>query len=373
MTLIALAGDVMLGRGIDQILAHPGDPTLRERYATSALDYVALAERAGGPIPRKVPPSYVWGEAREALGMAYVRIVNLETSVTVSDHFAPKGIHYRMHPANVAALAAAGIACVTLANNHVLDFGRDGLIETLGVLATAGIAAAGAGGHDAAAAAPAVLPLRGGGRVIVVAFGMPSSGIPQDWAARPDRPGVHLVAAPDAAGLERIAALLAAVRAPGDVAVASMHWGPNWGYDVPRAMRAFAHGLIERAGFHLVHGHSSHHPMGLALHGGGAIIYGAGDFLNDYEGIGGYEAYRPELAVLYLAEVDAAQGRLVALRLAPFRISRFSLNPAAPEACAWLAARLSRESARFGTEIVSLPGGMLAAQPAAKRPGEPCP
>jgi poly-gamma-glutamate synthesis protein (capsule biosynthesis protein) len=369
MPLLALAGDVMLGRGIDQILAHPGDPALRERHAHSALAYVALAERANGPIPREVPPEYVWGEAREALAAADLRIVNLETSVTTSPRFVARGINYRMHPANVAVLRAAGIECVALANNHVLDFGHGGLIETLDVLAAAGVAAVGAGRDPAAAAAPALLPLRGGGRACVVAFGVPSSGIPLDWAAAPGRPGVHLVATPDEMGLARVGALRAAVCARGDVAIASMHWGPNWGYDVPPAIRAFAHGLIDRAGFHLVHGHSSHHPMGIELYGGGAILYGAGDFLNDYEGIGGYEEYRPELAVLYLAEFNGARGRLAALRLAPFRIARFSLHRASPEERAWLAARLSRESARFGTEVVSLDDGTLAARLIAPRPG----
>jgi poly-gamma-glutamate synthesis protein (capsule biosynthesis protein) len=362
MVTLALAGDVMLGRGLDQIPAHPGDPALRERYVLSARDYLALAERASGPIPRGVSPAYVWGDALPALAGAERRIVNLETSITTSPYFAPKGINYRMHPANTGVLHAAHIDCCTLANNHVMDFGGQGLLETLETLAAHGIAVAGAGRDLAQATAPAILPLMRSGRIVVVAFGMPSSGIPRAWAATPNRPGVHLVETPDEASLQRLAALLRQVRRPGDIAVASMHWGPNWGYEVSPDMRAFAQGLIARAGFQLVHGHSTHHPTVLELHGEGAILYGAGDFLNDYEGIGGYESVRPQLTALYLTEFEPETGRLARLRLVPFRIERFRLVSATPEEGAWLYARISRESARYGTDVVDCARGMLEAR-----------
>src|SRR5690606_30593855 len=117
-------------------------------YVRDARVYVELAERASGPIPRSVPPAYIWGEVLEVLDGAQpdARIVNLETSVTTSDAAWPeKGIHYRMHPANVACLTVARLDCCVLANNHVLDFGYDGLIETLATLRSAGIGTAGAG------------------------------------------------------------------------------------------------------------------------------------------------------------------------------------------------------------------------------------
>src|SRR5262249_15530203 len=153
-------GDVMTGRGIDQILPHPGDPVLYERHVRDARDYVRLAEAVSGPISRPVDLAYVWGDAIEEMRRADVRIVNLETSVTTSDDPWPgRGIHYRMHPANVGCLTAAGIDCCCLANNHVLDWGHPGLEETLRVLDGAGIARAGAGRDAAEAAWPASLPL----------------------------------------------------------------------------------------------------------------------------------------------------------------------------------------------------------------------
>ncbi|MGY5100921.1 CapA family protein, partial [Streptomyces sp. 900105245] len=143
-----LAGDVMLGRGVDQILAHPADPALREDWVHDARDYVALAEAASGPIPRPVDPAWPWGEALPALDRAApdVRVLNLETAVTADGDFAPgKGVHYRMNPANLPCLAVARPDVCTLANNHVLDFGTRGLADTLDSLTAAGLRTAGAG------------------------------------------------------------------------------------------------------------------------------------------------------------------------------------------------------------------------------------
>ena len=110
---VFLCGDVMLGRGIDQIHPNPVDPVLREPYVTSALDYLALAERAHGPIPRAVEPEYVWGDALELLREVRprARIINLETSITDGGEFWPKTVNYRMAPQHAEVLTAAGIDC----------------------------------------------------------------------------------------------------------------------------------------------------------------------------------------------------------------------------------------------------------------------
>jgi len=108
---IFLCGDVMTGRGIDQILPHPCDPQLHEDYATSALHYVRLAERAAaGPLPRNVAPSYVWGAALDEFNHTRpdVRIINLETSITRSEDYAPKGINYRMSSENAPLPCGGG-------------------------------------------------------------------------------------------------------------------------------------------------------------------------------------------------------------------------------------------------------------------------
>jgi poly-gamma-glutamate capsule biosynthesis protein CapA/YwtB (metallophosphatase superfamily) len=348
-----LCGDVMLGRGIDQILPHPGVPRLYEPAVALATTYVELAERVNGPIPRPVDFPYVWGDALDVLRRLQpdLKIINLETSITRSTDFLPKGINYKMNPDNAACLTAAGIDCCVLANNHVLDWGRAGLLETLETLETVGVKSVGAGRSAAEAEAAAILRVPGKGRVLVFAFGSMSSGIPDDWAASSDQPGVHLLADLSERTVERIAARTLAAKQARDVLVASIHWGGNWGYDIPAQQRRFAHRLIDRAGFDVIHGHSSHHPKGIEVYRGKPIMYGCGDFLNDYEGIAGYEEFRDDLVVMYLPRLATANGRLINLRLIPFQIRKFRLNRASEGDAAWLRGTLSRESSRFGVEV----------------------
>ncbi|RWM22903.1 MAG: CapA family protein [Mesorhizobium sp.] len=348
-----LCGDVMLGRGIDQILASPGDPHLYERYVKSATTYVELAERINGPIPRKVDDTYVWGDALAELDREApdARIINVETSITTSLSLAPKWINYKMNPANIGCLAAARVDCCVLANNHVLDWDEPGLVETLDTLRLAGLAYAGAGLDADEAAAPAAIELADGGRVLVFGFALETSGVPASWAAGAYKPGVNLLADVSAHSLAQIARSVQAIKQPGDLTVASIHWGGNWGYQVAAEERALAHALIDVAGFDVVHGHSSHHPKPIEIHDGRVILYGCGDFLTDYEGITGYESFRGELALMYLPRLAIPDGTLVSLELVPFRLAKFRLNRASAADAAWLAAVLERESSPFGTHV----------------------
>ena len=259
-----LCGDVMIGRGVDQILPHPSKPHLFEPYVRSALDYVEIAEQHHGPIRRPVDFAYIWGDALAELERARpdARIINLETAITTAEDAWPrKGIHYRMHPANAATFAAARIDCCILANNHVLDWGYAGLAETLDTLRRAGIRTAGAGRDEGEAAAPATIELQRGTRILVFAFGSPSAGVPRDWAAGRSRAGVNFLDLSKQTA-DGVARGIHALKRPGDIIVASIHWGGNWGYPVERTERNFAHQLIDTGGVDIVHGHSSHHPEG---------------------------------------------------------------------------------------------------------------
>lgn len=350
---MALTGDVMLGRGIDQVLPHPNDPVLYERFVGSARDYVAMAERVNGPIPAPVPFDYVWGDLLAELAAAPpdVLLINLETSVTTHPEPAPKGINYRMHPGNVGVLTALRPDVCGLANNHVLDWGVAGLSETLSTLASEGLVTVGAGRTEDEAWAPAVVTVPGKGRVLVLAVAVPSSGVPLAWAAGPNRPGIAVLPDLSPAGVDRIAAALAGARRPGDRAVLSIHWGPNWGYGIDRAEQRFAEALVDRAGVNVVHGHSSHHPKAVGRHRGRPIVYGCGDLLNDYEGIGGEVAFRGDLVLLYRLGIDLASGRCRTVDMVPFRLRRFRLERAAPADRAWLAERMDRECRRFGGRV----------------------
>jgi len=354
-TRIFLAGDVMTGRGIDQILPTPSDPRLYEDHVRDATRYVTLAEAANGPIPRPADLAYPWGDGLAALErlLPDVRIVNLESAITTSESCWPgKGIHYRMQPANIGCLTAAGLDCCVLANNHVLDWGHAGLAETLDTLDAAGLRHAGAGRDIADAARPAAIELEAGRRVLVFACGSTTSGIPPDWAASARHAGVNLL--PDLSGetLRRLAGQIDAERRADDIVIVSLHWGGNWGYQIDEEQRRFAHGLIDSADVDIVHGHSSHHPRAIEVYGDRLILYGCGDLLTDYEGIRGYESFRDDLVAMYFADLDADTGRTMQLRLVPLQLRKFRLNHAAPEDVRWLCDRLGRECARFGRRLL---------------------
>ncbi len=336
---LMLTGDVMTGRGIDQVLRHPSAPRLNESYIRDARDYVRLAEAVNGPIPVPVLADYIWGDALAAIEQADpdLRIVNLETAVTTSDDAWPeKGIHYRMHPVNVDCLTAARIDCCVLANNHVLDWGRQGLDETLQVLRQAGLHTAGAGADGAEAWAPATLPLDGRGHMLVFAYGTSNSGIPAGWAAAPKHSGIALL--PDLS--DDTAHLLAddvtSCRGPSDLVLVSIHWGGNWGLDLPPAHREFAHRLIDLGAADMVHGHSSHHPLPIEVYRGKPIFYGCGDLINDYEGIGAHGSLRSDVGCLYFATLNLGNGRLQRIDIVPLQRKRFRLTAADASARRWL-------------------------------------
>lgn len=391
-----LCGDVMTGRGIDQILPHPCDPTLHEPWVKDARRYVELAEEASGPIPDTVDFSYPWGDALaelERVGPA-ARIVNLETAVTTSDDaWAGKGIHYRMHPDNVSCLEAADLDCCCLANNHVLDWGYRGLDQTLETLERAGLPSAGAGRSHEEAAAPAAIELKlvsepggaegsgegeGGGepreiqatvqpveeappRVLVFALGSVTAGVLSDWGAGAERAGVHLLerghpgGVPEHSGpvrrrvVEELTRRIRRHRRDGDLVMVSIHWGGNWGYGIPAWQRRLAHALIEEAGVDLIHGHSSHHVKGIEVFRGKLVLYGCGDFLTDYEGIRGHEEYHGERGLMYFPTLDLASGELVELSMIPTRMRRLQVRRAVRREAEWLAQLLDREGERFGT------------------------
>jgi poly-gamma-glutamate synthesis protein (capsule biosynthesis protein) len=357
-----LAGDVMTGRGIDQILPYPNDPRLQEPYVRDARDYVALAEAMNGKIPRPVDYSYIWGVAIDVLDDMEpdAKIINLETSITTSNDYSPdKAIHYRMHPHNVGCLTAAGIECCVTANNHVLDFGYTGLAETLETLRTGGLAITGAGPNSGEAFAPAVIDLGGKGRILVFALGVESSGIPLGWRATETLPGVNLVGDLSLRTARRTAAHIGEYQRSGDIVVVSIHWGPNWGYAVPQMQRDFAHALVDSGCVHCVHGHSSHHPKGIEVYRGRPVLYGCGDFINDYEGISSHRNYRGDLSLMYFLTLNSSDGELSTFQIIPVQHQRFTLIDVSTSDAQWLASVLDREGRGFGTQISRNPDNSL--------------
>jgi poly-gamma-glutamate synthesis protein (capsule biosynthesis protein) len=354
------AGDVMTGRGVDQILARPSPPELHEPFVTDAREYVRLAEQVSGPVSRGVAPDYIWGDALaewERMAPA-ARVVNLETSITRSDDYERKGINYRMHPDNVGCLRGARLGVCILANNHVLDYGPKGLIETLETLRRADICAVGAGRNRDEATSPLVHALPGDQHLIVGACAHESSGVPDHWGALTEEPGVNLL--PDLSDdtAVDVAARVARCRLPGDVAVLSIHWGSNWGYDVPRSHVNFAHRLVE-SGIDIVYGHSSHHVRPIEIYRDRLILYGCGDFIDDYEGISGYEAYRDDLVLMFFASLSPQTGQVLALEMTPLQIRHMRLNRASADDARWIWRKVNEISLAFGTKVVLTEQGTL--------------
>ncbi len=349
-----LAGDVMTGRGVDQILPHPGKPVLHEDFVKDARRYVRLAERTSGPIPKPVDYRYIWGDALDAREThdPDLRIVNLETSITASDeHWPAKGIHYRMHPRNVACLTEASLDCCVLANNHAMDWGHAGLEETLATLRSAGIETAGAGGNIVEAARPARLSVPGKGDVLVFAVADTSSGVPDTWLADQHSNGIRLLDDLSLRTAGQIGEHIASEKLPGDIVVLSIHWGGNWGYRVPMKQRRFARHLIDTGAVDIVHGHSSHHPKAIEGYKGKAIIYGCGDFITDYEGIGGHERYRPWLAPMYFVTLNLHSRLVERLEIELLRLQRFQLTRASARDRRWLRDKLNEYGEEFATII----------------------
>ena len=212
-----------------------------------------------------------------------------------------------MNPDNLPCVAAIRPDVCALANNHVLDLGERGLRETLGTLAGAGLATAGAGLDAVQAGRPAVVPLPDGGRMLVLSCGTASSGIPPHWAATATRPGVNLLPGLSPAAADALITRTQAARQDGDVIVVSIHWGSNWGYEVYSDQVRFAHRLID-GGVDVIHGHSSHHPRPIEVYRRKLILYGCGDCIDDYEGITGYEEYRDDLRLLVLRVDNTGHG-----------------------------------------------------------------
>jgi poly-gamma-glutamate capsule biosynthesis protein CapA/YwtB (metallophosphatase superfamily) len=352
---------VMTGRGVDQILPHRGNPTLHEAVVDDARTYVTLAEQASGQIPLPTDFEWPWGEALTVLDefAPDVRLINLETAITADGEFAPrKAVHYRMHPENIPCLTAIRPDACALANNHILDFGTQGLADTLQALTEAGLCGVGAGLDAEQAERAAVVTLRDGRRAVIASCGMESSGIPRRWAASDSRPGVALVKDFSDRSAGQIAERVLASKRPGDAAMVSVHWGSNWGYDIEAGQAHFAHRLVD-AGVDIVHGHSSHHPRPIELYRGKLILYGCGDIIDDYEGIGRYDAFRPELRLLYFASIDP--DNCVTLRMVPVRTRKMRLERVAHDDAEWLRSTLDDISRQFGTRVRDTVDGVFAA------------
>jgi poly-gamma-glutamate synthesis protein (capsule biosynthesis protein) len=206
------------------------------------------------------------------------------------------------------------------------------------------------------------VPVEGKGRVLVFSLGDESSGILQKWGATAAAPGVKLLHDFGDRTVRDFAALVHDAKKEGDIVIVSIHWGGNWGYGIPREHTEFAHRLMDEAGVDIIHGHSSHHAKGIEVYRGKPVIYGCGDFINDYEGISGNEQFRGELELMYFVQIDPATGRFKGMLMKPTTMKRFRVNAASQQDALWLCDMLSREGRRFDTWATMEDDGTLVLQ-----------
>lgn len=326
---LAIAGDVMLGRLVNEAVAEHG-------------------------------PGYVWGDIAPLVWGADAFLVNLECAITTravrwhDGHYKP--FHFRADPGAIDALRLGRVDFASLANNHIEDFGPDGLLDTIASLDGAGIKHAGAGRDLGSARAPAVLTVHGQ-RIAVVAF----ADYPRAWAATATAPGLNFtsVSVEDEA-FEPVAAAIDAAHAVADVVIVSIHWGPNMRERPPEAFRHFAHRVID-AGAKIFWGHSAHLVQAVELRPGGSVIlYDTGDFIDDY-------AVEPELrndlGALFLVRLRG--GAVEHVELVPTRIGRRQVNRASGADRQWFTRRMELLCGELSGAVVETARGSLSIVPAA--------
>lgn len=328
-----LAGDLMAGRGVDAVLPKAlRDGTLREGAATHARDYVEYARRASLMANRnKVERSVedILGDllpTLDARAPLALRLVNLETALTTSTSFSQKAVNYRASRENgIALLEALHIDVVTLANNHLMDFGSQGLIDTLEGLDASSVRRVGAGRAMSEAFAVKRIDRSD---VTASVFGacMLNSGVPCAWYPGMNTPGVALLRTED--DVRRLLSAIEAERRWSPfwqhrLIVVSLHAGSNWGWNIEPEIVRLARAIVD-SGADVVHGHSSHHARRAELYRGKLILYGCGELLNDYEGIRDWDGFPARdfggnLRFAYFPEIDASTGEFRSMEICIFK------------------------------------------------------
>jgi poly-gamma-glutamate capsule biosynthesis protein CapA/YwtB (metallophosphatase superfamily) len=309
MITLALTGDVMLGRGVNETLhaARPEEP---------------------------------WGDVLPLLHSADLRIINLECAIT--EHKEPwsrthKVFHFRADPLAIEVLRAARIDACSLANNHTLDFEEQGLLDTLAHLEGAGIGYAGAGRDPEEAARPVLLE----GGVALVAF----TDNEPPFAARSDKPGTnYLPVSLEPEVLRRVEEAIEAARESGaETVVVSNHWGPNMVERPREVFRRFARAVVD-LGADVYYGHSAHVFQGVEIYRGRPILYDTGDFIDDY-------AVDPRLRNdrSFLFRVSVEGGDLRRLELFPVSLPYARVELAKDEEREAILDRMVSLSAAMGT------------------------
>jgi len=353
MKRIFVAGDVMLGRLVDQIFPTHVTETLDGKHAKTLLRSYKMEEKV-----QELGHKYVWGDVLPFIMNSDLKIINLETSVTTwNEKWPNKEFNYRMHPDNLQCLKEVGIDYCALANNHTLDFGVQGMIDTMKSLTASGIKWAGVGMNKKESMEPVTVETKNL-KLLCYSF----ADHPRAWAASETKPGINFLDVENCSDqeLKMITSKLESDRreqSPSLVSV-SIHWGSNYCWKPSRNFQNFARHLIDH-GVDMIHGHSSHHVQGIEIYKGKPILYGCGDFIDDYAVD---PDFRNDLGFAYFLNFEGS--KFSSIELLPTRVKCFQTNilGAGTEDYEWLVDKMAELSADFGTVIKKEPTGFLKAE-----------
>lgn len=342
---LLVLGDVMLGRLVDQIF--PKRVHNPEEYRHAHM----LMARNPAKIDelRQKGHKYVWGDLLPIFEKADLRIINLETSVTDSSKKWPqKAFNYRMHPDNLKCLQEANIEYCSLANNHTLDFSEEGLFDTIKSLNDRGIKWAGVGKNRDEAFRPAILSCLG---MKIACFSFADHY--DMWEATDTKPGINFIDVENytSKDIESIKKKMKTYQEDEkvDLTIVSIHWGSNYCWIPSNKFRSFAHELIDACQVDIIHGHSSHHVQGIEIYKGKPILYGCGDFVDDYAVD---DAYRNDLGFAYILDINKTSHNVESIQLVPTKIQFFQASTEMPKYDKkWLLNTMTTLSAKFGTKF----------------------
>lgn len=306
---IGFAGDVMIGRGVNAAITDNG-------YR------------------------YPWGNVLPLLEKTDINIINLEAALTNSTKKVYKTFNFKATPDRIETLTTAKVTVTNLANNHILDFSEEGLVETIQTLNEAGIVHTGAGMNDKEAKKPIILTVKNN-RLGILGFTDNEPG----WKAGDSWSGVNYIDVSNNEDCEKALMAIAELRKATDLLIVSIHWGPNMQAEPEQYFIDFAHAMIEQ-GADIIHGHSAHNFQGIEMYQHKLILYDTGDFLDDY-------AVDPFLRNdhSFLFKVEVSQKRIEKLVLVPVLISHCQVNLSTIEDYKWSIKRMQKLSAKFGTEV----------------------
>lgn len=312
---IGIVGDVMLGRTLNTVISKRG-------Y------------------------DYPWGNVLPLMKGTDLNLINLETCLTKSENKVVKTFNFKASPDKVNALLSAQITVANLANNHILDFNIEGLLETVATLDKAGIKHMGAGKNLEKATAPVVVHQKG----IRLGFLGLTDNEPE-WKAN-GGPGTNYVNLHVQKEKDNVLRAIEKLRKEVDFVVVSIHWGPNMREKPASTFVHFAHAMID-CGAHVIHGHSAHILQGIESYNKNLILYDTGDFVDDYVVD---PDLRNDLSAFFVVQIS--QSGVLHLQVIPVRIAQYQVNLAEKEDKEWVILRMQNLSADFGT-VIDKQGNMV--------------